>query len=477
MNNFKTTIGIEVHAVILSKSKMFSRTKSCHTDPVNQNVNEVDIALPGTLPSVNEEVVKQSIRLCKACHMDISHSITFDRKHYFYRDLPKGYQITQFFKPIGANGYIDIRLPDGSAKKVRIREMHMEEDTAKQTIVGDRVLLDYNRCGMPLIEIVTEPDINSAEEAMAYLTALKRILNFEEISDAKLEEGSMRADINISIAPHGSDKLGQRVEIKNINSISNVAKAIAYEEERQAGIILTGGQVGMETRRFDDAKSQTIFMRGKEDAIDYHYIPEPNLLPYKIDIEYIYKAVNEKRTFNPYKVEYDLIAYGLDRKIVDQLLDDYPLFKVFNKVRHETHDVNQALTWVVVELAGLLKKDNKTMESISEAKINNLIEMINLLKEGKINSKQGKTILAEIYKTDATAKEIIEKLGFKQITDKNELSKIISGIIAKNENVTKQYSERPERVEKMILGLVMKETHGQANPVISTEVLRELLKK
>lgn len=476
MNNFKTTIGIEVHTVVNSKTKMFSNTISKHNDEVNKNINEVDIALPGSLPTVNETVVQKAICLATALHMTINKHMTFDRKNYFYRDLPKGYQITQQANPIGINGYVEINLPDGKTKKIRVERIHMEEDTAKQLKMGDRVLLDYNRSGMPLIEIVSKPDITSPYEAMEYLKELKRILNFAEISDAKMEEGSLRADVNISIAPYGATKYGTRVELKNLNSITNVGKAIEYEENRQAGLYISGQSFIEETRRYDDAKNQTIFMRNKTTGVDYHFIPEPNILSYELDDSFVKDAQNQIKYFVP-EIKQKLIDLKLDNKLVEQLLDDYPLFKIFNHVVSEVKDVNLAITWIMVELIGLLKKDNKTIESIEQVKIERIIKMIKILVAGKINSKQAKTIIAEIYKSDLEPEAIIEKFGFKQITDKNEIEKILVPIIEKNKDMILKNKDRLERVEKMILGLLMKETRGQANPVISTEVLREMLKK
>ncbi|MCQ2956919.1 MAG: Asp-tRNA(Asn)/Glu-tRNA(Gln) amidotransferase subunit GatB [Mycoplasmoidaceae bacterium] len=343
MNNFQTVIGIEVHTVVKSNSKMFSATKSCHTDPVNTNINEVDIGLPGALPTVNEEVVMKAICLANALHMTIAPTVSFDRKNYFYRDLPKGYQITQQFNPIGTDGYVEINVGD-KQKRIRIERIHMEEDTAKQLKTQDKVLLDYNRSGMPLIEIVSKPDIASAQEAMAYLTQLKRILNFcGEISDAKMEEGSLRADVNISINLHGTNQYGTRVEIKNLNSIANVGKAIEYEADRQAKAYVSGQVIKAETRRYDDVKGETIYMRDKTAAVDYHFMPEPNLLEFKLD----QKFIDDAKAIAKYPLEEfeaKLNELGLDQIIINQLLDDYPLYKVFAKVVNATHDVNQAMT-------------------------------------------------------------------------------------------------------------------------------------
>lgn len=244
MNNFLPTIGIEVHIALNTKSKMFSPSKNNHNDQINTNINEIDLALPGVMPSVNENAVVKAIRLATALNMKIDQNVRFDRKNYFYQDLPKGYQITQQFYPIGQNGKIDI-----SNKSIGVERIHIEEDTAKQIMLGDKLCLDYNRAGVPLIEVVSRPDIHSAVEAYEYLNNLRRIVSFLDISDAKMEDGSMRADINISIAPRGFDKLGTKVEIKNINSFNNIMKAIDYEIDRQSELLLTGNKIEQETRR------------------------------------------------------------------------------------------------------------------------------------------------------------------------------------------------------------------------------------
>lgn len=475
MNNFQTVVGIEVHTVVNSKTKMFSASTSSHTDPVNQNINEIDIGLPGTLPSVNDLVVKKAICLAHALHMNIADVITFDRKNYFYRDLPKGYQITQQFNPIGTEGYVEIEVGN-KKKRIRVERIHMEEDTAKQLKVDGRILLDYNRCGMPLIEIVSKPDIASAEEAIAYLTQLKRILTFcGEISDAKMEDGSLRADVNISVNPYGAKQYGTRVEIKNINSITNVGKAIAYEANRQMSLYLQGKEVTPDTRRYDDAKGETVYMRDKQ-SVDYHFMPEGNILPFALSNEFKQEALRQAK----YTLE-DIVKYltdlKLDSKIVTLLLDDYPLYKAFRKVIYETNDPQAAVTWILVELVGLLKKDNKNIESVSNKKLQYIIDMIKILAKGNINSKQAKTVIAEIYKDEIDPETIIKKHGFKQIVDANELEKLLRVIVDKNIAMVEKNKDRPERVEKMLLGQLMKETQGQANPVIATNVLRMILNK
>lgn len=476
MNNFQTVVGIEVHTVVNSKTKMFSSTKSCHTDSPNQNINEVDLGLPGAMPSVNEEVVKKAICLAHALHMNIADTVSFDRKNYFYRDLPKGFQITQQFNPIGSNGYIEIEV-DGKKKRINIERIHMEEDTAKQIKVQDKILLDYNRCGMPLIEIVSRPDISSAKEAMAYLTELKRILNFcGEISDAKMEEGSLRADVNISVNPFGSKGYGTRVEIKNLNSIANVGKAIEYEQQRQVELYLSGQKVDPETRRFDDAKSITIYMRNKTTAVDYHFMPEPNILCFQISNGFKQEALAQAK-YSLEEIKQNLTDLKLNEKIIALLLDNYPLYKVFRKVLLEIQDVDAVITWILVELVGLLKKDNKTIEQLQNDIVEKIISLLKILKDGKINAKQGKTVIAEIYRDGADPETIIQKHGFKQIVDANIIEQMLNTIAEKNLSIILKNKDRPERLEKMLLGQLMKETQGQANPIIASNILKKILEE
>ncbi len=470
MNNFRPTIGIEVHIALNTKSKMFSPSKNLHNDPVNTNINEIDLALPGVIPSVNEGAVIKAIQLAKALNMKIDQNIRFDRKNYFYQDLPKGFQITQQFYPIGTIGSIKI-----CNKTIGVERIHMEEDTAKQLLVGDHLCLDYNRAGVPLIEVVSKPDMHSAKEAYEYLTQLKRIAAFLNISDAKMEDGSLRADVNVSVAPVGSEELGTKVEIKNINSFNNVMRAIDYEINRQTKLLLTNELVNQETRRWDDASKTTVFMRSKSNAVEYCYFTEPNILVIKLDNKFVYNAVSSMNK-TPDVVKKELKELNINDKLIEQLLDDFNLYSVFNKVANATKDSSQTVTWIVIELVALLKKQNKSIESISDSIINNIIEMIKLLNNGDINGKQAKTIFEKIVTEQKEPRKLIEELGFKQITDEKVIEKYLQDIISKNKNMLDQYKERPERVEKFFIGQLMKETKGQANPVVSMKVLKLLLK-
>lgn len=336
MINYFITIGIEVHTVVSSKSKMFSSSPKSKNPEPNTEINEIDLGLPGTMPSVNEEVIRKAIVLAKFFDMEIDKNIKFDRKNYFYQDLPKGFQITQQFFPIGKNGYIDINIGK-RVQRVEIERIHLEEDTAKQNKINDNIFLDYNRAGLPLIEIVTKPTIHSIEEASAFLKALRQALQFNSISDGKMEDGSMRADINISIAPIGSQELGTRVEIKNINSINNVEKAIEFETNRQYKLIISNNKFGNETRRFNDVNNETEFMREKVSNVDYRYMTEPNILNISIDDDFIKESI-EMYSIDFKKIENNLKKDGLDEVMISHLMNEYSLFKIFNEINSNCND-------------------------------------------------------------------------------------------------------------------------------------------
>ncbi|MGL5591548.1 MAG: Asp-tRNA(Asn)/Glu-tRNA(Gln) amidotransferase subunit GatB [Mycoplasmoidaceae bacterium] len=475
MINYFITIGIEVHTVVSSKSKMFSSSKNSKNSDPNTEINEIDLALPGTMPSVNEEVIRKAIVLAKFFNMEIDKSIRFDRKNYFYQDLPKGFQITQQFFPIGKNGHIDINLKNGK-KRIEIERIHLEEDTAKQNKINNEIHLDYNRAGLPLIEIVTKPTIHSVEEASAFLRALRQVLQFNSISDGKMEDGSMRADINISIAPIGSEKLGTRVEIKNINSINNVEKAIEFEVNRQYQLIISNKKFGNETRRFDDVNNTTEFMREKVSDLDYRYMTEPNILNIEIDDKFIQESL-DMYSLDIKKIENNLIKDGLDQVMISHLINDYDLFKVFNEINKECNDSKEVYKWLCIELLGQISKKETKIEDIPNIWIDNIIELIKKLKTEEINSKQAKELVKHFIETNKKISDLIKELKFVQINDPKIIDEILDKYIKENENMLAQYDERPERVEKFFIGMVMKETNGQANPNVCLEIFKNKIKK
>lgn len=471
INNFIPTIGLEIHCSLNTKSKMFSDSKSCHNDKPNTNISFLDLALPGVLPTVNKEAVKKGIILANTLGMEIDKTLIFDRKNYFYQDLPKGFQITQQYHPIGRNG--SIKLDDGTI--INIERIHLEEDTAKEQTINGKTYLDYNRAGMPLIEIVCRPDIHSAEQAVEFLTKLKRNLVFMNISNGKMEDGSLRVDVNISVAPIGSKKLGERVEIKNINSFANVAKAINYEINRQIGLILKNQEIENCTRRWDETKNQTIFMRRKDTQIEYNYFSEPNICPIPLEDEFI-NNVLQYLNKTPDEIAKELKSKNLKSELIDQLLNDFELYKVFNTIESKINDINLVVSWIMVELVGYLKNNNLQIASINENHINLIVKLLNLLKSGEINGKQAKVIFPEMLKDQKDPTIIMEEKNIVQIKDEKVLEEILDKIIDQNVKMLDQFANREERVLKYFLGMLMKETKGQANPNIANEILNKIIK-
>ncbi len=471
INNFIPTIGLEIHCSLNTKSKMFSDSKSCHNDKPNTNISFLDLALPGVLPTVNKEAVKKGIILANTLGMKIDKTLIFDRKNYFYQDLPKGFQITQQYHPIGRNG--SIKLDDGTI--INIERIHLEEDTAKEQTINGKAYLDYNRAGMPLIEIVCCPDIHSAQQAVEFLTKLKRNLVFMNISNGKMEDGSLRVDVNISVAPMGSKKLGERVEIKNINSFANVAKAINYEINRQIGLILKNQEIENCTRRWDETKNQTIFMRRKDTQIEYNYFSEPNICPIPLEDEFINNVLQHLNK-TPDEIAKELKSKNLKSELIDQLLNDFELYKVFNTIESKINDINLAVSWIMVELVGYLKNNNLQITCINENHINLIVKLLDLLKSGEINGKQAKVIFPEMLKDQKDPTIIMGEKNIVQIKDEKVLEEILDKIINQNVKMLDQFANREERVLKYFLGMLMKETKGQANPNIANEILNKIIK-
>ncbi|MDC4181600.1 Asp-tRNA(Asn)/Glu-tRNA(Gln) amidotransferase subunit GatB [Mycoplasma bradburyae] len=472
MHNFQPTIGIEVHVAVNSKTKMFSPSANSHTDNPNSNVHPIDLGLPGTMPEPNALVVKKALVLAKALNMkNVDHHVRFDRKNYFYQDLPKGYQITQQHHPIATNGYVEI-----SNKKIPIQRFHIEEDTAKQLNQDNKILLDYNRAGSPLIEIVTDPVFESGQEVKEYLTNLRRILIFNDISDAKLEEGSMRVDVNVSIRPYGVKKYGTRVEIKNINSINNVEKAINYEINRQQEMLLSNQGLIQATMRYDDQLNQTVFMREKTDAVDYRYMFEPNIIGIQLDQEFL-EQTNQMPVFDIKKLESELLVQGLDKQFVDLLLDNIFLYRKLNEINSKIDDLSLVSKWLLIELIGRVNKLKLKLELINPKWFDGLSDLLVMIKNEDLNQKQAKVVLDEIIKSDETVAQIVERLNMKQIKEPGEIKALLEPILLENINVLNDYDTRKERVEKLLIGLLMKKTNGQANPNVSIKVLDELIQK
>ena len=471
--NFQPVIGIEIHVELKTKSKMFSRGPVTFGQMPNTETVAYDLGYPGVMPVVNKQAVRYGIMLSEALHMNISKTLYFDRKNYFYSDLPKGYQITQQDHPIGSEGYLEITTSEGT-KKIAIERAHLEEDTAKQLHLGDMTLVDYNRAGTPLIEIVTHPVIRNGEEASKYVEGIREIVTYLGISDGKMEEGNLRCDVNISLMPFGSKVFGTKVEVKNLNSIANVKAALDYEIQRQSEILLSGGKIDQETRRYDEGLKQTILMRKKTSDIDYKYFREPNILPIDLTEEFIQDAISHMEKL-PSSYRQELSKIGLSSYEIEEVLRNKEFVLYFEKTLKEGAK-NPKTLWNLL-MVDILAYLNKNEITLNELKFDNkkLAKLINLLEDKKINSKQGKQVLEEMLNTGLDPEEITAKLGLAQISDLSEIQKIVDEVIKNNQQSVSDYKAGKDRALGFIVGQVMKASHGKANPSLAKELVLKAL--
>lgn len=463
----KPTIGIEVHVELKSLSKVFSNSKNNFNDPVNTNVNVIDLAYPGSLPRLNKEVINMAIKACLALNCDVTRLMHFDRKNYFYADLPKGFQITQQDTPIGTNGYIEIE----NGKKIRIERLHIEEDTCK-SIHSKETLLNFNRAGVPLLEIVSKPDIHSGLEAVQYVEKLRETLLYLGISDVKIEEGSMRCDVNVSVSDN--DTLGTKCEVKNIGSISNVKTAIDYEVSRQTELLKNGEIIKEQTRRYDDKTKTTILMRYKETGNDYRYFPEPDIPYFEITDEWLREIEKQMPILtDELKEKYEKL--NINPQNIQTLISNRSLCMFLESVI-DSVDAVIASNILTSDIAGYL---NKNIVSIEDTKLTKekFIELINMLKNEQLSSKQAKQIIPYLLETDKNISSLIEELGLVQITDNTKLQEIINNVLNNNQESVNDYKNGHENALKYLMGQIMKESKGQANPKLVNELLIENLKK
>lgn len=463
----KPTIGIEVHVELKSLSKVFSNSKNNFNDPVNTNVNVIDLAYPGSLPRLNKEVINMAIKACLALNCDVTRLMHFDRKNYFYADLPKGFQITQQDTPIGTNGYIEIE----NGKKIRIERLHIEEDTCK-SIHSKETLLNFNRAGVPLLEIVSKPDIHSGLEAVQYVEKLRETLLYLGISDVKIEEGSMRCDVNVSVSDN--DTLGTKCEVKNIGSISNVKTAIDYEVSRQTELLKNGEIIKEQTRRYDDKTKTTILMRYKETGNDYRYFPEPDIPYFEITDEWIREIEKQMPILtDELKEKYEKL--NINPQNIQTLISNRSLCMFLESVI-DSVDAVIASNILTSDIAGYL---NKNIISIEDTKLTKekFIELISMLKNEQLSSKQAKQIIPYLLETDKNISSLIEELGLVQITDNTKLQEIINNVLNNNQESVNDYKNGHENALKYLMGQIMKESKGQANPKLVNELLIENLKK
>ncbi|ABR49515.1 glutamyl-tRNA(Gln) amidotransferase, B subunit [Alkaliphilus metalliredigens QYMF] len=472
---FETIIGLEIHVELNTKSKIFCACSTEFGAPPNGNTCPICTGLPGTLPVLNEEAVKLAIRAGKALNCEINTINKFDRKNYFYPDLPKAYQVSQFDLPICEKGFIDIDVA-GQQKRINLTRIHLEEDAGKLIHMEDQplTLVDYNRTGVPLIEIVTEPDMRSAQEATTFLKALKAILEYAEISDCKMEQGSLRCDANISIRKIGQVKLNTRVEIKNINSFKEILKAIQKEEKRQRELYSFGEEykIKQETRKWDSAKGKTVPMRSKEDAHDYRYFPEPDLLPVVIKEEQIQAISKGLPELPEKKRERFLKVYELSEKEIDILIAQKPLAEYFEEVVDLGTNPKEAANWIIGELLRALKEREEEAIPIKSEYLAGLIDIID---EGKISRSIGKEVFEELINTDKSPEEIIQERGLSQISGTDELHKIITDILSKNPQAIEDYKSGKAQAFGFLMGQTMKASKGKANPQSTKKILEERL--
>ena len=473
MSNYIPTIGVEVHVELKTKTKIFSDSINGYGEMANSLTNVIDLGYPGTLPTLNEEVVNLAIKAATVLNCKIRKQMHFDRKNYFYPDNPKNYQITQSRTPIGYDGYIEIEV-NGEKKKIEIEEMHIEEDTCKSTHRGTKTLLDFNRAGVPLIEIVSKPCMTSGDEAKAYLEKLRELLFYCDISDCKIEEGSMRADANVSIRKEESEPYRTKAEIKNIGSISNVAISIEKEIERQKRIYDAGETFQAQTRRYDDKLGDTVLMRVKETGNDYRYFPEPDI-PYVIITDEMIENVTKTIPMLPDERRRVYCSKGVSEINANKLVQNRTLSDYFNILLEENINFQIASNLLLGDISAYLNRKEKTITETTLTK-DRFIELVKNMEDNTLTSKNLKDILDKVLEETSTIAEIIKTSGIENITDDSAIREVVRKIIAANPESVEDYKAGHDRAIKFLMGQVMKETKGSANPKMAMDILQEELK-
>lgn len=478
---YEAVIGLEVHTELQTTTKIFCGCKASFGAEPNTNVCPVCLGLPGVLPVLNKRVLEFAVRAGLALNCEISRFSKFDRKNYYYPDLPKNFQTSQFDLPICERGHLDIEV-NGEKKQIRITRAHMEEDAGKLVHHGtsitdsDYSLVDYNRTGTPLLEIVTEPDMRSAKEAVAYLEKMRAILQYIGISDCRMEEGSLRCDANVSVRPVGQKELGTKAEIKNINSFKGVEKAIEYEALRQAEILEDGGKIIQETRTWDEKEGVTKSMRTKEEANDYRYFPEPDLAPFTVSEEYIEDIRKTLPELPDERRERYIANFGLSSTDAQYMTNDKDTSDYFEKVVAAGADPKASVNWIMGEFASQLS--NAGIE-IAKAPVTpeNLAKLLALIAKGTISGKIAKKVFAEMWKDGADPEEIVKAQGLVQISDTGALKELVVKVIANNPKAVEDFKAGKKKAVGALVGQIMKETKGKANPKVINELLNDELKK
>lgn len=470
---YETVVGLEVHVELHTKTKIFCGCATSFGAPPNSNTCPVCLGHPGVLPVLNKRALEFAMKAAMALNCTIASESKFDRKNYFYPDSPKAYQISQFDKPIGENGWIDIEV-NGSTKRIGITRLHLEEDAGKLTHIagGFGSLVDFNRVGTPLVEIVSEPDLRSPEEAYAYLEKIKAIMLYCEVSDVKMEQGSLRCDANVSIRPVGQEKLGTRTELKNMNSFKGVQKGLEYEVYRQIDVVNNGGVITQETRRFDEAQGKTITMRSKEEAHDYRYFPDPDLIVMELSDEWqeqIRSSIPELPDAR--KTRY-VTAFGLPEYDAEVITASKHLADFFEESLLFTADAKAVSNWIMGDLLAYLNANNL---ELSEVLITGkgLGEMIGLIEKGTISSKIAKTVFKHMIETGKTAQTIVEEQGLVQISDEGAILVIVDQVLANNPQSVADFKAGKDKAIGFLVGQIMKETKGKANPGLVNKLIAD----
>lgn len=481
---YEAVIGLEVHSHLKTKSKIFCGCSTEFGRPPNTNICPVCVGHPGVLPVLNEKAVELLVKAALGLNCKINRHSVFARKHYFYPDLPKNFQISQYELPLAYDGYVEIPLEDGSTKKIRIKRIHLEEDAGKLLhALGskdlDYSLVDYNRTGIPLMEIVTEPDINTPYEAWVYLNTLKSILEYLEVSDCNMEEGKFRCDANISLRPVGQKSLGVKIELKNMNTTKGVRDALDYEIKRQTDVLSSGGIIVQETRLYDASTNTTSPMRTKEEAHDYRYFPEPDLPPLEISDDFIAEIKKTVVELPDKRKKRFIDNFGLPEYDAGVLTSDKSLADYFenclNAFEGEKNAAAKPLAnWIITELLGKLNRDKKNIKE-TPVKPENLSALVKLILENVISGKIAKNVFEEMYLTGASPDSIIKEKNLIQITDEATIKKLCEEAVAENPNAVKEYKAGKDRAIAAIIGAVMKKSGGKANPKLVNDILKRIL--
>ncbi len=476
--DYEVVIGLEVHAELSTKTKIFC---SCPTEfgaEPNTHVCPVCMAMPGALPVLNEKVVEYAVKAGIATNCTISKDSKNDRKNYFYPDLPKSYQISQFDKPLCEHGYVEIEDEEGNKKKIRILRIHIEEDAGKlnhNEFTGGS-LVDLNRAGVPLIEIVSEPDLRSTKEAEEYLKKVKSILEYIEVSDCKMQEGSFRADVNVSVRKKGATEFGTRTEMKNMNSFRSIIRGIEYETQRQIEVIENGGKIEQETLRWDDVSGKTFSMRDKEDAQDYRYFPEPDLVAIRLSEEYIENIKNNLPELPESRKQKYLSVYGLSEKDSRMLISSKYLSNMFEEAEKICKNGKAVANWLLSDVSRILNENEMEADSMPFT-AEQLAKMIELIDKGTISSAIGKKVLEELFENPKDPEEIIKEKGWLQISDEGAIKEIVNKILEANPASVADFKAGKDRALGFLVGQAMKETKGKANPQMLNKMFLEELKK